>query len=140
MAISDAQFERIKRNLPQVVAKGFIDADQKERFGYAFLAIDQLARLPYHYTWAISYPDVNSLAIAQDGLIVIDAGPSEVIESIYKLLSAALFTPEGFADWRVMSLLNQHGYMVIRDFSNTDDDSYLVRTIRGHFALYPPEV
>ena len=140
MAITDAEFERIKQNLPRVVAKSFTDADQMYRTGRAFLAIDLLKRLPYHFNWAISYPTVEELAVAQDGLIVIDAGPTASIELIYKLLTEAMFTKEGYADWRIMSLLNRAGFMVIRDFTNTEDDSYLIRTIRGHFAIYPPEV
>jgi len=139
MAITDADFERIKQNLPRVVVKSFTDEDQKYRTGRAFLAIDQLKLLPYHSSWAISYPTVEELAVAQDGLIVIDAGPVKAIELIYSLLTEALFTKDGFADWRIMTLLNQAGYTVIRDFTNTDDDAYLIRTIRGHFAIYPPE-
>lgn len=140
MAISDARFEKIKENLPRVGIKGYIDADQKHRTGKAFLAIDLLKRIPHHYTWAISYPDVNALAMAQDGLIVIDAGPVEAIELCYRLLTEAMFLPGGFADWRILSLLDSYGFRVIRDFNNPDDDVYLIRTIRGHFAIYPPEV
>jgi len=140
MAITDAKFEQIKQNLPRVTIKGVIDADQKERTGYAFLAMDLLKHLPYHYTWAISYPEVNDLAMAQDGLIVIDAGPTQAIESIYELVQKAMFTPDGLADWRIMNMFDKAGYKVIRDFNNTDDDCFLLRTIRGHFAIYPPEV
>lgn len=140
MAISDAKFEQIKQNLPRVTIKGVIDADQKERTGYAFMAIDLLTHLPYHYTWGLSYPDVNALAMAQDGLIVIDAGPTQTIELIYDLLQKAMFIPGGFADWRILNMLTTAGYKVIRDFSNPDDDCYLIRTLRGHFAIYPPEV
>lgn len=140
MAISDAKFEQIKQNLPTVGIKGFIDADQQERNGYAFIALDLLKHLPYHYSWDVSYPDVNALAMAQDGLIDIDAGPTQTIEQIYSLVQKAMFMPSGVADWRIMNMLSAAGYIVIRDFSNPDDDAYLLRTIRGHFAIYPPEV
>ncbi|QXO10925.1 hypothetical protein pEaSNUABM54_00099 [Erwinia phage pEa_SNUABM_54] len=138
--ISDAQFDAIERNAPQVAIKGYIDEDQKTRTGYAFLALDLLSRLPYHFTWGVSYPTVEELAVAQDGLIVPDAGPEDTIYKIYDLLGKAMFLPSGAADWRILNMLSAAGYLVARNFSQHEDDAYWVRTIRGHFVVYPPVV
>lgn len=138
--ISDAQFEAIQRNAPQVAIKGYIDEDQKQRTGYAFLALDLLSRLPYHYSWAVSYPTVEALALAQDGLIVPDAGPESTIYLIYDLLGKAMFLPNGHADWRILNMMSKAGFLVARHLSQHEDDGYWIRTIRGHFVVYPPVV
>jgi hypothetical protein len=140
MTISDAQFERIKQHQPRIAHSNVIDAAQEYRLGRAYLALTLLSHLHLHYSWGISYPTVEALAMAQGEPINPDAGPTERVLRIHELLTEAMFTPEGYADFRVLAMLRTYGFPVHRNISQYEDDCYHVTSLRGYFVVYPPEV
>lgn len=137
--MTDNEFELLCDNAPMVAVSCAIDSAQKQRYTNAWCCLTLLANLHLAIQWAISYPTIERLALAQDGLIDPDAGPTAKIELLYDLLPKALFMPDGILDWRIAALFHRHGFQLGKYLSASDDGAYHLRTLRGHFTIWPPE-